>query len=158
MPADPPGNYRPNVAAIISDDAGRILIGERIDVAGAWQFPQGGIDRHEAPEAALVRELAEELSLAPENYEVGEFRGPYRYLFEPGRTKEGFQGQEQTYFRVTLVGSTEHIDLATAHPEFRSIRWIRPEDFSLGWLPPVKRAVYSQVFRDFFGVRLAEPV
>ena len=83
---------------------GKILIGERSNVRGAWQFPQGGIKKSETAQEALSRELQEEVSLAPEHYRVIESKGPYRYLFLPGRTKEGFDGQEQTYFLVELTG------------------------------------------------------
>ena len=41
--------YRPNVSAVILSPkypfACEILIAQRIDIAGAWQFPQGGIDK-----------------------------------------------------------------------------------------------------------------
>ena len=55
--------YRPNVALILQRADGRILIGERLDVAGAWQFPQGGVDAGESADEALAREMGEELSL-----------------------------------------------------------------------------------------------
>ena len=59
--------YRPNVAAIIVSsaypDEKQIFIAERSDLAGVWQFPQGGIDEGESPEEALFRELKEELLL-----------------------------------------------------------------------------------------------
>ena len=36
--------YRPNVAAILQRENGDIFVAERINVRGAWQFPQGWID------------------------------------------------------------------------------------------------------------------
>ena len=53
--------YRLNVAAILRNGAGKILIGERKDRSGAWQFPQGGVDEGETLAQALVRELREEI-------------------------------------------------------------------------------------------------
>src|SRR3954469_6148453 len=87
--------YRPNVAAIVRDKEGRILLGERNDYPDSWQFPQGGCDPGETPEEALPRELREEVSLEPGDYRIVAKRGPYRYLFTGGRRKEGYRGQEQ---------------------------------------------------------------
>ena len=146
--------YRPNVAAILTNRAGRILVGERVDVPDSWQFPQGGLEPGETPEEALPRELREELSLEPADYAVEEKRGPYRYLFAPGRTKKGYRGQEQTYFRLRLLGPDSRVNAATPDPEFRAVRWIEPAEFSLAWLPEMKREVYRQVFRDFFALEI----
>src|ERR1700730_16555391 len=90
--------YRSNVAAILKRADGKILVGERSNVAGAWQFAQGGGKKYETGLKALSRELLEELSLASAYYRIVDSKGPYRYLFPPGRTKEGFDGQVQTYF------------------------------------------------------------
>ena len=148
------GTYRPNVAAILTDSAGRVLVGERMDQPGGWQFPQGGLEPGESPEEGLPRELTEELSLEPGDYAVEDRRGPYRYLFPPGRTKQGFLGQEQHYFRLRLLAPASKVNVATAHPEFRTVRWIEPQAFSLSWLPEMKREVYRQVFLDFFGLTI----
>ncbi|MEN2786536.1 (deoxy)nucleoside triphosphate pyrophosphohydrolase [Sphingomonas qilianensis] len=56
----------PVVAAALIDGAGRVLVQQRPpdkQMAGLWEFPGGKIESGEAPEAALVRELAEELAI-----------------------------------------------------------------------------------------------
>jgi putative (di)nucleoside polyphosphate hydrolase len=146
--------FRPNVAAILQNAREEILVCERIDVSGAWQFPQGGVDPGESPAQALVRELHEELSLEPEHYEILIDKGPYRYVLGGGRMKKGCHGQEQRYFLLKFLADESQINVATPHQEFRRTRWIRPSEFLLSWLPSMKREVYQAVFRDFFGVNL----
>ncbi len=54
------------VAAVLQDDHGRVLIAQRPPgkhMAGYWEFPGGKIGAHESVEAALARELAEELGI-----------------------------------------------------------------------------------------------
>jgi putative (di)nucleoside polyphosphate hydrolase len=146
--------YRPAVAAILQDRSGRILICERSDTPGAWQFPQGGIESGETPAAALAREVFEEISLSRRSYSIAAVRGPYRYRFPAGITKKGFRGQAHHYFLLQLRGPKSLINPAAANGEFRQTRWIPPEEFELAWLPPMKRRAYRRVLRDFFGARL----
>lgn len=54
------------VAAAMIDSAGRVLVQQRPPgkpMAGLWEFPGGKVDPGELPEAALCRELAEELGI-----------------------------------------------------------------------------------------------
>lgn len=54
------------VAAVVWDADGRVLLCQRPAgkmYAGKWEFPGGKIEAGETPEAALVRELHEELGL-----------------------------------------------------------------------------------------------
>jgi putative (di)nucleoside polyphosphate hydrolase len=146
--------YRPGVAAILQDRSGRILICERSDTPGAWQFPQGGIEHGETPAAALAREVAEEIALPRGSYSIAAVRGPYRYRFPAGITKKGFRGQAHHYFLLRLRGRKALVNTAVANHEFRHARWIYPDEFDLAWLPPMKRPAYRRVLRDFFGVTL----
>ncbi len=54
------------VAAALIDAENRILVAQRLpggSLAGLWEFPGGKIEPGETPEAALVRELDEELGV-----------------------------------------------------------------------------------------------
>ena len=53
-------------AAALVDTDGRVLIARRPEgksMAGLWEFPGGKVGAGETPEAALIRELAEELGI-----------------------------------------------------------------------------------------------
>ncbi len=53
-------------AVVLVDTDGRVLLAQRPDgkaMAGLWEFPGGKVDPGETPEAALIRELAEELGI-----------------------------------------------------------------------------------------------
>lgn len=55
------------VAAALVDAERRVLLQQRAhdrEMAGLWEFPGGKVEDRETPEAALVRELAEELGIA----------------------------------------------------------------------------------------------
>lgn len=130
-------------------------MGERIDVAGAWQFPQGGVEEGETGREALLREVEEELGLSPSAYEILEERGGYRYRFPEGQLAFGtYAGQEQTYFLCGLREPDPIFQLETGGAEFRAVRWIEPAGFQEKWLPRFKQEVYAEVMQDFFGTAL----
>ncbi|WP_423602044.1 (deoxy)nucleoside triphosphate pyrophosphohydrolase [Sphingomonas sp. MS122] len=57
------------VAAALVDGDGRVLVQQRPPgkpMAGLWEFPGGKVDPGELPEAALCRELEEELGIGVE--------------------------------------------------------------------------------------------
>lgn len=54
------------VAVALIDADGRVLLAERPpgkSLAGLWEFPGGKVEPGEVPEAALIRELHEELGI-----------------------------------------------------------------------------------------------
>ena len=57
------------VACALIDTDNRVLIAQRPEgktLAGLWEFPGGKVDAGERPEAALIRELKEELGIMVE--------------------------------------------------------------------------------------------
>ncbi len=54
------------VAVALVDTDGRVLLAQRPpgkSLAGLWEFPGGKVEMGEVPEAALIRELREELGI-----------------------------------------------------------------------------------------------
>ena len=54
------------VAVALIDTDGRVLLAQRPpgkSLAGLWEFPGGKVEAGETPEAALIRELREELAI-----------------------------------------------------------------------------------------------
>jgi len=141
--------YRPNVAAIIQRADGCVLLGQRSDFPESWQFPQGGIDEGEDPDAALRREVAEETGLTPDSYRMVARSGWHRYDFPAGPDRRGFHGQEQMYFLCRLVeaGATEP-HLTCPGGEFRAFRWQNLATFPFHLPPPMKQTVYRKVLHE----------
>ncbi len=144
--------FRANVGIIVSDQRGGVLLGGRIGQSG-WQFPQGGILRHENPQDAMYRELEEEIGLLAEDVEVLSctsrwlrYRLPDRYVRR--NSQPICRGQKQRWFMLRLLAPDEKLNLSTSStPEFDRWRWV---DF---WQPVkeviyFKRQVYNQALAD----------
>ncbi|MBT5049951.1 MAG: 8-oxo-dGTP diphosphatase MutT [Rhodospirillaceae bacterium] len=70
MPITAPDPATPPVVLVVAvalvDVDGRVLIAQRPEgkaMAGLWEFPGGKVDDGETPEAALIRELQEEIGI-----------------------------------------------------------------------------------------------
>ncbi len=143
--------YRRGVGIALFNGEGKVFAAERIDTPGAWQMPQGGIDKHEDPWPAALRELKEEIGTAKAE-RLGETDW-LRYELPPhllGIAWKGrYRGQEQKWFAARFTGKDGDIDLeADSHPEFSAWRWV-----SLVELPdlivPFKRQLYAAVVEAF---------
>ncbi|WGF87332.1 RNA pyrophosphohydrolase [Marinivivus vitaminiproducens] len=148
---EPPTGYRRGVGLVLTDGRGRIFAGERLDTPGAWQMPQGGIDRGEEPRVAAVRELFEEIGTDRATI-LTESPLWYRYDFpeELGRRLWGgrYRGQAQKWFLLRFDGKDADIDIAGHHPEFSRWTWLPPADL-LDAIVAFKRPVYETVLALF---------
>lgn len=144
------GPFRRNVAALIlraGSQGPEILLGERDDTPGAWQWPQGGVDKGESPDEALLREMGEEIGVQDLHIL---YRFPFllRYRF-PQSLRDEFHpniGQDQLYYIATLPAA-QVPDLSRAvADEFTRLRWT-PLQYLLDGTVWFKAAVYREVAR-----------
>ncbi|MFS4439362.1 RNA pyrophosphohydrolase [Paracoccaceae bacterium GXU_MW_L88] len=151
--------YRPCVGLCVMNRDGLIFAARRNDRRAseehAWQMPQGGIDKGEAPEVAALRELVEETSISPDRVEIlAETADWVRYDLPDdliGHVWKGrYRGQEMKWYLLRYLGTDDEIDIATDHPEFTDWAWKPAEDLPAN-IVPFKRAVYERVLAEFAG-------
>jgi putative (di)nucleoside polyphosphate hydrolase len=146
--------YRRGVGLVVANRSGLVFAGQRLDNPGpAWQMPQGGIDRGEAPLHAAFRELEEETGIPARAVElVAETPGWLRYDLPsdlvPRIWGGRFRGQEQMWFLLRFSGEDAMIDIARDDPEFSAWRWMDPAAL-IERIVPFKRDLYRAVFSAF---------
>ena len=145
--------YRPNVAVLITDGQGRVLLCYRSEGAhGRAQTVQGGIDPGETPEQAAVRELYEEIGLTPKDYEImAVSHERYRYdwpkIFLDQLEHKTYIGQEQQFFLIKVKPNVE-FNLETHHREFERVCWGTPQQLvEMAW--DQKRPGIESALREF---------
>ena len=107
-------------AAIVRD--GRVLAARRTfppEAAGRWEFPGGKVEPGETPEAALVREVAEELGCVV----------AIRHWL-PGEVAIGDR-------HVLTIAVAELVSGEPVPTEHDAVRWLALDDLaSVDWLDP----------------------
>ena len=122
------------IAAVITDVRGRILLARRTDgrdLAGLWEFPGGKREPGESAEAALVRDLQEELGIS---VQVGAplINVPQQY---PDK-------------RLTL--DVRHVSAWRGTPrgvEGQALAWVVPEKLVRYPMPPADRPVVAALLQ-----------
>lgn len=120
------------VAAVMIHD-GKILGCRRAshkDAAGQWEFPGGKVEMGESPKDALIREIAEELSL-----EISPWR---RLDTSVTQVNEGLAIQLECWViilhRAPVLKSSDHDEFVWLKPdELSRYAWAKPD------LPAVKK-------------------
>ncbi len=146
--------YRPCVGVMLMNPRREVFVGQRIDnYKDAWQMPQGGVDKGEAPRDAALRELWEETGVDPALVKVlAETPDwvPYDLPHDlvPKLWKGRFKGQEQKWFLMQFNGTDDDINIETDHQEFSKWKWL-PTDDLVESIVPFKRDVYVAVMEAF---------
>jgi putative (di)nucleoside polyphosphate hydrolase len=144
--------YRPNVGIILCNDEGQVLWARRCGRDG-WQFPQGGMRQQESPEAAMYRELKEEIGLDAHHVTVmGRTRDWLHYDLPESMRGKGsrarFKGQKQIWFLLRFLGDESDVTLDCADkPEFDDWRWLNYWG-ALEQIIEFKRDVYRQALQE----------
>lgn len=124
-------------AAALIDVDGRVLLAKRPEgksMAGLWEFPGGKVEPGETPEAALIRELHEELGietwascLAPLTF------ASHRY---------------EDFHLLMPVFACRKWDGVPLSQEGQTLSWVRPENLKDYPMPPADKPLIP-VLRDW---------
>ena len=119
------------VVAAVVQEAGQFLLCQRHDgphLALKWEFPGGKIETNETPEAALRREISEELGV---DCSVGRQIAEVTHHYPEKSVRIRF-------FLASLEGRPQPI----VH---RALEWIRPRDFCDFESPPPNSIVLDRI-------------
>ncbi len=126
------------VAAVaLIDRDGRVLVAERPagkSLAGLWEFPGGKVEPGETPEAALIRELREELAIET-------WASCLAPLTFASHSYEAFHLLMPLYACRKWEGTVSPV-------EGQRLKWVRPDELPDLPMPPADRPLVA-ILRDW---------
>lgn len=125
------------VACALVDPDGRVLLARRPEgkpMAGLWEFPGGKVRPGETPEAALIRELREELGIDVE----ASCLAPFTFASHP-------LGEKHLLMPLYLCRRWEG---AVRAREGQALAWVRPQRLRDYAMPPADKPLVAML-RDF---------
>jgi 8-oxo-dGTP diphosphatase len=135
MPTTPA--LMPVVAAALVDDAGRVLLQRRPpgkQMADLWEFPGGKIEPGESPEAALARELTEELAITVDPAAMT----PLAFASAPVGSRH-----------LLLLLYVVHVWEGAPQPlEASALAWVHPADMAALAMPPADVPLVAALARS----------
>ncbi|HVM79607.1 MAG TPA: (deoxy)nucleoside triphosphate pyrophosphohydrolase [Stellaceae bacterium] len=122
------------VAVALVDADGRVLLAQRPPgkaMAGLWEFPGGKVHQGETPEAALIRELREELGI-----DVTEScLAPYTFASHR---------YESFHLLMPLYVCRRWSGMVTPH-EGQALAWVRPQRLAEYPMPPADKPLVAML-------------
>ena len=121
-------------AAALIDADGKVLLTQRPPGkpdAGLWEFPGGKVEEDEAPEAALVRELREELGIETE----ASCLAPVSF---------GSEASGAHHLLLCVYACRKWRGIARGL-EGQALAWTRPDRLLERDMPPADRPVAAQI-------------
>ena len=145
----PAAYFRAGAGAVIANREGRVLVCERRDRPGAWQFPQGGIEKGETPVEAVLREIKEETGITRRSLRLrAHYPGLLVYELPPrARSEKTGLGQVQYWFLFSLESRDAQVTLPR-HSAFSASKWVAFSKAVTG-VVGFKRPVYRKLQAEF---------
>lgn len=175
MTEPPPSRVIEVVAGIIRDAGGRILLARRTegrDLAGLWEFPGGKREPDESPEAALIRELHEELGIdveigaalinVPQTYPDKRLQLDVRMIDHWRGAVRGREGQALAWAPphrlagYAMPPADRPVVAALQQPD-RYLVTPEPGEDETGWLASLQRALAAGIRRVQLRSPTADP-
>ena len=146
-------DFRKGIGVFLINENNQLWVGKRIDFKNDyWQMPQGGIDKNESPQEAMIRELSEEVGIT-KNYEILKETKDWLSYNLPQSLKKvvwsgKYIGQTQKWYACRFFGKDEEFDLKTHKPEFKDWKWIKPVE-AINFVVPFKKELYKKILKNF---------
>jgi 8-oxo-dGTP diphosphatase len=121
-------------AVVLIDVDGRVLLAQRPNgkhLAGLWEFPGGKVQPGETPEAALIRELDEELGISTHESCLA----PFTFASH---------GYENFHLLMPLYVCRKWQGIVTSR-EGQQLKWVRPAQLAEYPMPPADKPLVAML-------------
>lgn len=150
--------YRQGVIGFVVNNEGNFFIGRRRSSKmdyyffnlDHWQPPQGGINKNEKPEEAVIREVREETGMPTEIIYACQETYKYDWTIAFIRRKFHFRGQNKKIFLLKYEGEENDIKLDTK--ELIEYKWVNFEELKR-LIHPMRRPSLEILLKEYGKIR-----